>query len=193
MSNTVLRRVTDADIDLVQRLDEGNRHLALLALVADTLPAIRDKTLGEIVAMLPDESAILEEGTGDTIWKKANRAQRAPILEGLVAMFAEHLPAPTAGVEPAAPATIDYFEVSAPVTVRLAYPFTVDGETVSEVSLRPPRYADVEGVISGRLGRTAMIAEMTGLSVDAINALRWPDAERVIGVAMDMAPQYAGA
>lgn len=192
MTTKPLRPVTPRDLDIIQRFDESDRHLALLALLAETsLPAIRDNTLAEIAALLPEanDAAPLVDGTGDTIWKDATAAERAPILERLATMFAEHIPPEVA---PAAPATIEYADVTAPVTVRLAYPFVIDDTLVREVSLRPPRYGDVEGVLAGRIERSAMIAEMSGLSVDAINALRWPDAERVVGVAMDMAPQFAG-
>lgn len=198
MTDTTLRRVRPLDLDIIKRINERDRHLALLALIADsTLPAMMGKTLADIAALLPatDDAVPLVDGSDDTIWKDATAAERAPILERLADIFSEHISpevAAAATAEPAAPAQIGYADVTAPVTVRLAYPFAVDGNVVREVSLRPPRYGDVESVISGRLGRTAMIAEMSGLSMDAINALRWPDAERVVGVAMDMAPQYAG-
>lgn len=192
MTDTTLRPVRPLDLDIIKRINERDRHLALLALIADsTLPAMMGKTLADIAALLPatDDAVPLVDGSDDTIWKDATAAERAPILERLATMFAEHIPPEVA---PAAPATIEYADVAAPVVVRLAYPFVIDDTLVREVSLRPPRYGDVEGVLAGRIERSAMIAEMTGLSVDAINALRWPDAERVVGVAMDMAPQFAG-
>ena len=84
-----------------------------------------------------------------------------------------------------------YLHKQAPVTVRLLFPFEHDGRIVRSIGLRPPRFDHVQAMIKGNIERTAMIAEMASVPVAVIEALRWPDAERVIGIAMDMAPDFA--
>lgn len=90
-------------------------------------------------------------------------------------------------VEPFTPTAVDYDDVPLMV-IPLAYPFTVDGLSVRSISLRPPRLDYIRAVASGDLVRADMIAEMAGLSVEAFNAMRWPDAERVLSAIADLAP-----
>jgi hypothetical protein len=196
MTVVPLRRVTPRDINIIQRVAERDRHLALFALISETsLASMHDKPLNEIARLLPadengEPSVVIADGAGDMKWRDASNADRAPILDKLASMFAEHLAESDGNASTTT--KIEYVDVAAPVTVTLSYPFEIDGAAVREVSLRPPRYGDVESVLAGRMERSAMISEMSGMSVDAINALRWPDAERIVGIAMDMSPQFAG-
>jgi hypothetical protein len=76
-------------------------------------------------------------------------------------------------------------------TVSLFYPFTMDGKTVRQITLVPPRMDYVRAVAAGDISRLDMIAEMAGLPSDVLGGMRWPDAERVLALAADLAPDLA--
>jgi hypothetical protein len=100
-------------------------------------------------------------------------------------------PAPADEPEPPfAPVAVTYDRVPA-VTVPLLHPFKAGGVRVRSVSLRPPRLDYVEARAAGRITRLELVAEMTGLSAEALGAMRWPDAERVLSFAADIAPDVA--
>ena len=93
--------------------------------------------------------------------------------------------------EPFVPIAVTYDEVPL-IIIPLSFPFTIEGLAVRTISLRPPRLDFIQAVAAGDLARPDMIAEMAGLSVEAINAMRWPDAERVLSAAADLAPDLRG-
>lgn len=99
--------------------------------------------------------------------------------------------APPVG-QPFKPAIVDYFAVPA-VVVPLSFPFKIDGLRVKYIKLRPPRLDYFRAQAHGQISRSEMIAEMAGVSVSVINAMRWPDAERVLAIAGDMSPDLSGA
>lgn len=106
---------------------------------------------------------------------------------------ASEAPVPVEAAPDRAPPTllsgVTYEARAADVTVRLLYPFRLDGRRIRSISIRPPRFDHVEAVLAGQITRQAMYAEMTSLSPETFGALRWPDAERVIGICADMAPE----
>ncbi|MBP0438390.1 phage tail assembly protein [Tianweitania sediminis] len=85
-------------------------------------------------------------------------------------------------------AQIFYDQVPATAVVRLAYPFEVDGVRISEVEFRHPSFSTVEAVLAGSLSELDLHSSMTGLSVTALRALRWPDLELVSVIARHLAP-----
>lgn len=203
-------------------LDQRDRLIAMLAFVSDmSIPDMQAASLGRItdlveaaaraegrsgpaVRMMNDgESANLVRERAGKAWRDASDVDRGPIVDALQSLFGEHITAAekaelaeASGAaeadDPVDDIAAEYDMVPPVVTIRLQFPFSVDGHKIRQVSLRPPRFCDVQKVAAGKLERTAMIAEMAGLKVDAINALRWPDAERVVGTAMDMAPEHIG-
>ena len=88
---------------------------------------------------------------------------------------------------PFAPPAAVYDEVPL-ITVPLAFPFTVDGLSVRSISLRPPRLDYFNAMAAGRIAHSEMVAEMAGVSTSVLDALRWPDAERILAIASDLTP-----
>lgn len=96
---------------------------------------------------------------------------------------------PEVGVA-AVPAPVVVYGSAVPqISVRLQFPFTIDGLAVEAFNFGPPTVADVDGVVSGLISETEMHARMAGLPVAAMQALRWDDAERVISIARVLAPE----
>ncbi|KQT48938.1 hypothetical protein ASG43_08885 [Aureimonas sp. Leaf454] len=93
-------------------------------------------------------------------------------------------------VPPFAPSAATYDRVPA-VTVPLLHPFTAGGVRVRTIRLTPPRLDYIEARAAGRITRLEMVAEMASLPKDVIGAMRWPDAERILSFAADIAPDVA--
>lgn len=178
-----------------------------VGLVIDTIPDEADRLLGLLAcasgASIHDVKALSPADLADAVTAAAAiegvDEDRAEIIHRLDAIYGPQIKAAQAEQSgdsnvddaPADPEpVVKYMPVVAPVTVRLQYPFKVDDHAIRQITLHPPRFSDVQAVTGGKLERTAMIAEMAGLPVAAINSLRWPDAERVVGIAMDMAPEF---
>lgn len=196
-------------------LPEGERPMYLRSMVvglqAMALPSLSTFIDQACLLELDDESLapLPFAGADGTTWHTASAEQRLAINARFDALYGDVLrqldpsedetedhPGEAApSVDPAVPTfdpvPVDYVGVAAPVSVRLAFPFHHEGKLVRQIGLRPPRYDHVEALTKGRIDRAVMIAEMAGVAVPVINALRWPDAERVVGVAMDMAPEFA--
>lgn len=88
------------------------------------------------------------------------------------------------------PPEATYTRAPASVVV-LVYPFTMSGRKVRQITLLPPRMDYVRAAAAGDISRLDMIAEMASVPVDVLSALRWPDAERVLALAADLAPELA--
>jgi hypothetical protein len=116
--------------------------------------------------------------------------------EAMVAIPAEALlrtePVEVVVAERFLPHPVTYDKMPA-IVVPLAFPFTVDGLRVRSIKLRPPRLDYFQAESKGKISRSDMIAEMAGVPVNVINALRWPDAERVLAIAGDLIPNLTGA
>lgn len=102
---------------------------------------------------------------------------------------------PVVAAEPAAPPAVVIYTApaSAAISVRLAFPFTVDGVVVKRFDLLSPSVGDVEAVLAGEISENEMHARMAGVPAAAISALRWDDAERVLSVARILAPEIRRA
>lgn len=82
-----------------------------------------------------------------------------------------------------------YGQAPPQISVRLQFPFTIDGLAVESFDFDPPTVADVNAVLAGSIAESDMHARMAGLPSAAWQALRWDDAERVISVARMLAPE----
>ncbi len=151
-----------------------------------------------------------EEAQGQK-WGMARAAHRALVLNDLAETFADfdrtaemakHLAAlsrPSDLTLSDAPVTIRtiiedepsvvYDDLAAPVVIRLAYPLTVEGVRLHEIGLRPPTFRDVRSVVDGGMSQLEMHANMAGISVGTLCALRWPDMENVAAAARHLAPE----
>lgn len=81
----------------------------------------------------------------------------------------------------------------AAMTIPLDYPLMMGTETVDAISLCPPTVGDVEDVTEGRISEIEMHARMADMSVAAMRALRWSDAEKVLVAARLLAPEIRRA
>lgn len=89
------------------------------------------------------------------------------------------------------PASAAVYAAAEPsATVRLAFPFTLDGTDVSSIAFRPPVYADVIAVNEGKMTEMQLHSLMTGVPLDALQSLRWPDLEMVTVIARHLAPSF---
>jgi len=92
--------------------------------------------------------------------------------------------------EPAKPAPVIEYQPTPPtMTVRLSEPFTVDGVLVEAIELRAPSLIDVRRVIDGDDTLMDMYATMSGLPVEALDRLKFPDGDRVLGAANLLSPE----
>ena len=124
----------------------------------------------------------------------AHTTDRAALFDRLRDMPAEDttVDAPTAPVAPpVTPAVVVYDDTPPIVTVPLAHPFTCDGVRIATIALRQPAFSDVEAVTAGDKSEMEMHANMAGISVAALRALRWSDAEMVTVAARHIAPDLA--
>ncbi|MBB3996866.1 hypothetical protein [Aureimonas pseudogalii] len=96
---------------------------------------------------------------------------------------------PLAPVEPIPPEpVVTYRGRAVRTTVRLRFPFDIEGIKVRSVSMVPPTFADVEALTAGRISELEMFARMCGLPVMVLRAMRWPDVETVTLFARHLAP-----
>jgi hypothetical protein len=109
-------------------------------------------------------------------------AQRQPRVEVALDELTDD-PAP----EPEVP-NATYRDSEPSASVKLAFPFEVDGTTVERIDFRPPAFADVQAVLDGKMAELEMHARMTGVSVQALRAMRWPDIEMITVIARHIAP-----
>lgn len=97
-------------------------------------------------------------------------------------------PAPSEPTPPVfAEAIYDY--EPGPVTVRLRYPFRIGERHFGQVDVEEPRFDHMQAHLEGKISRIELFATMTGLSVEALGALRWTDAKHVLGICNDLAPE----
>jgi hypothetical protein len=190
---------------------QEERLLALLAMVSEvTLPELKSTSLGQIAGMLA--TAVQAEGRGDATvsfaapsraslaWQDASDADRAPFFEILRSMYGGYIEAAEKGETPAPEseeaATLDppaeYGRAAPIVTIRLQFPVIEQGRRIAAVNLWPPGYGAVQAVTKGRITRVDLVASMAGLPAAVIRALRWPDAERVVAIALDLCPDFEG-
>jgi hypothetical protein len=190
---------------------QEERLLALLAMVSEvTLPELKSATLGQIADMLA--AAVRAEGRGDNrvsfvapnhaglTWQDASDVDRAPFFETLRSIYGSYIEAAEKPEQLATDSAetrtdelpVEYLRAAPLVAVRLQFPFTVDGKRIAVVSLWPPAYGAVQAVAKGEISRTDLVACMSGLPISAIKALRWPDAERVVAIALDLCPEFEG-
>ena len=113
------------------------------------------------------------------------------LTEGVVLATAEETVGAEAPPELEPDPVADYETVAPSITVPLSHPFTIEGQPITEVSIRPPSYGLVERATKGKTTRIEVYSAMTGLSPAALRAMRWPDAERVFGAATDLIPEFA--
>mgnify|MGYP005995082183 CR=1 FL=1 len=74
------------------------------------------------------------------------------------------------------------------VRIALSWPVVIDGRVIAEVKLWPPVHDDVEAVVKGRMPQATMIARMAGMPDGFLSALRFPDSDLVVSIAMVVAP-----
>ncbi len=75
------------------------------------------------------------------------------------------------------------------VRVRLFWPLTLDGQRLKWVSLWPPEHDDVEAVAKGRLSIADMVTRMAGLPDGVLGRLRVDDSDRIVSIALFLAPE----
>lgn len=75
------------------------------------------------------------------------------------------------------------------VRVRLTWPLTIDGRRIREVSLWPPSHAAVEDVAKGRMSLADMVTRMAGLPDGALGCMRIDDSDRIVSIALFLAPE----
>ncbi|WP_158874009.1 phage tail assembly protein [Antarcticirhabdus aurantiaca] len=205
-----LRRVTKADEATIGKLSNHNRQLEAYlcfgtGLSLSELGELRLADVGNIVVALAKvEGCEIDEPVGlpvddGIIWMTADADDRAPIYRGIEQIYAVFATdAPRADVvapaepepeEPAEPELpVEYLATAAEISVPLQFPFKLGEEAVSVIRLLPPSFGDVEAVLTGRMAEIEMIGRMASVSVAALRALRWPDAEKVTAVARILMP-----
>lgn len=207
-----LRRVTKADEVTIAKLANHNRQLEAYlcfgaGLSLSELGELRVADVGNLVAALAEvEGREIEEPIGvpindGLIWMTADADDRAPIyraLERIYAVFATDEPRPevaaTAEVapEPEAPAEpelpVEYLATSAEISVPLQFPFKLGEETIAVVRLLPPSFGDGIAAALKEISEIEKLARMASLPVQAIRALRWPDAEKIFAIARNLQP-----
>lgn len=194
--------LSDAQIASVRGMT-GNAYRqskgALSLATGKTLREIDEMTMDNVAAML--DAAAIAEGvelapidlapdTGDTIFGAAVANLRAPVVERMIAIYAGRIEQTDAddAAKSKPMVAIAYADTAAPVMIRLQYPIKVNGEAVATIEVLPPTFGAIQAVGTGAISQADMIAAMTGLPVEAIIGLRIPDAERLISIALEMAP-----
>lgn len=179
------------------------RHtLALCTAVDCTVRDLAELRLDDVRQMVDAAAGVegrdlapleLRPETDDVFFGAATTEQRKPIVDRLAEAygprFADEADETASAAPPRVPAVeIGYDDTVAPVMIRLQYPITVDSARLAEINLYPPSYGHTQAVRAGRMTRHDMIAAMARIPPDALDGLRYPDAERVITAAFDMAP-----
>lgn len=73
--------------------------------------------------------------------------------------------------------------------VTLRYPFTVGGSKIEALPLNPPPFRDLQYLRAKDLVDGAdVLAVMSGLPVETIGAMRWPDVEAALESAFELLP-----
>lgn len=73
--------------------------------------------------------------------------------------------------------------------VALTYPFTRGGRNVASVLLLPPSYGDLKALrLSDRVSAEDILPTMSDLTVPDVLAMRWPDVEAVMLMALTFLP-----
>lgn len=80
------------------------------------------------------------------------------------------------------------YDAGGEIIVQLRFPFTLNGARFDRVTLLPPRLDHMEAHGRGQMTKLEVIAEMASMAPAHLRALRWPDAERVLSIAAEMAP-----
>lgn len=95
-----------------------------------------------------------------------------------------------AAVAPVTP--VVFFGKQRSTTVPLQFPFTLDGSTITGVTIRRLTLGEVQDLLAKTRGRTLVFmeiyAEMTGLSVDTLKGLDDEDGVAITDAAYDFLP-----
>jgi hypothetical protein len=92
----------------------------------------------------------------------------------------------------APPLDADLVDMPPSVRVSLMWPLNVGGVRLDEVSLWPPLHDDVEAVVLGTMSRADMITNMAKLPRGLLGRMRFPDSDRVVAIALALAPDMEG-
>jgi hypothetical protein len=76
------------------------------------------------------------------------------------------------------------------ITIRLSYPVTHDGKSISELTLRRPTVADQLASVEGGGGvagiELRMVSILSGVPVDALHAMDFGDCMKIQGALRDL-------
>lgn len=118
----------------------------------------------------------------------AEPAFEAPVTETAPPFAAEPEEAPVAEE----PAPVVTYDATPPlVIIPLRHPLVIDGARFRKIELRDPIFSDVASVLAGKMTEHELHANMAGVSVAALRALKWSDAEAVSAAARHIAPEFA--
>ena len=73
--------------------------------------------------------------------------------------------------------------------VSLRYPFKAGGRSLDKLPLNPPSFRDLQFLRAKDLVDGAdVLSVMSGLPVETVGAMRWPDVEAALSVAFELLP-----
>lgn len=151
---------------------ERRGEIIARAVMVDSIGEWRD-AIGKIERLVAEEN--------DPALASASEAERARIdAEGHSAAELEAERA-CAAIEGRPPVLI----------VPLLFPMRFGETVVEEIRLRAPSYGEIERLTTGKTTRLELVATMAGITTAELRSLRYPDAERVFGGALDQIPDFA--